>query len=167
MIVTHNIELEAIDRKFKSHLMFDEKTKVFGSFDEEFDESNNVTYINGKKSWASFAIGEDGITWCKRSMKGVPKSALILDMADPLVQSFVQKDKIINQKIASNYELQQLQHKIVNTRFGNDYNTMLLFQRLCAGQDVFIMNYQFIRDAVTSTIYGRFIIKKIQPGANI
>jgi len=63
------------DEKFKNHKLYDSKSKVYGSYEDEFDGDNiNKFYCFQKKSWV--ALGDDNHI----SFKGVPKTSLIIDI---------------------------------------------------------------------------------------
>lgn len=58
--VPHWKEVEKYDRRYKNHKLYEKNTKVFGSFEDEFHESNNYNAIMAKKCYVSMTVDEHG-----------------------------------------------------------------------------------------------------------
>lgn len=116
------------DPRYEGHKLYQENSKVFGSYENEMDEltGNNRFYAFQKKSWVCIDIenykkaleNKDYNSlhkYYKMSFKGVPQNALILDFDNV---DFINKDKgkykIIDDKKAVNYYNTNEERKIKN-----------------------------------------------------
>ena len=84
VIVPHWEEVEKVDERYKNHRIYEYKSKVFGSFEDELEKSigeNYVFYCLEKKSWC---YSVDGIT--KFKFKGLNENALMLTMKEDFVK---------------------------------------------------------------------------------
>jgi hypothetical protein len=82
--VPHWEEVEKVDERYKNHRIYEYKSKVFGSFEDELEKSigeNYVFYCLEKKSWC---YSVDGIT--KFKFKGLNENALMLTMKEDFVK---------------------------------------------------------------------------------
>ena len=76
------------DKRYKGHKLYDSKSKVFGSYENEMDElpNNDKFYCFQKKSWVCIDTNEynngNRDKSYKMSFKGVPKNAVILPNLD-------------------------------------------------------------------------------------
>ena len=76
--VPHFKEIEEFDDRYKEHKLYNEKSKVFGSFENELS-TNNFFYALQKKFWLVGNINEKGeITYIKTSFKGINTNSLII-----------------------------------------------------------------------------------------
>lgn len=78
-IVPHWKAVEKYDIKFKTHKIYEEKTKVYGSFENEYKESNNLHYFMAKKSYLSLSTNND---FLKMSLKGIGKRDAFIKEGD-------------------------------------------------------------------------------------
>jgi|TARA_Y100000310_G_scaffold345018_1_gene461202 hypothetical protein len=100
MIVPHWPYLEQIDERYKTHKMYEPKSKVFGSLENELKD-NNILYKVAKKSYLSAHTKgienyyKDPIKYKKykpkMSFKGINERGIIIDNLD---QDFIDKKTI-------------------------------------------------------------------------
>ena len=76
-IVNHWEDVELIDNRYTSHILFNENSKVFGSLENELSK-NNVFYALQKKFWLTANINNGDITYIKTRYKGISPSSLLL-----------------------------------------------------------------------------------------
>ena len=76
-IVNHWEDVELIDNRYSSHILFNENSKVFGSLENELSK-NNVFYALQKKFWLTANINNGDITYIKTRYKGISPSSLLL-----------------------------------------------------------------------------------------
>ena len=104
VIVPHWEDVEKIDPRYKTHLIYDPHSKVFGSFEDELEEIQAHSYkfyCVEKKSWAYLAFDEqgdyikdkDGKHISKFKFKGINGGAIILDMDEPFIEEHIIKKK--------------------------------------------------------------------------
>lgn len=80
VIVPHWPEVEAVDPRYKTHLIYDPKSKVFGSFEDELDGCLGDTYTFyclEKKSWF-YGWGKAGVKDHKYRFKGINGGTQVL-----------------------------------------------------------------------------------------
>ena len=168
-IVDHNPEMEEHDPLFATHPLFSDNTKVFGSFNNEFERGITHCFINDKKEYGAFKKNENGdITWCHFSFKGVQRNALILDISEPAVRAFVMMKKeggkdvarITNQSLALNYDSENR----VELAFSRPINTFKVFQDLINNKRVYMMNVHFQRDISETAVNVVYLVKTLTPG---
>lgn len=91
-IVNHWAEVEQIDTRYKSHILFNENSKVFGSLENEL-KTNNIFYAVQKKFWLTANINKDNeITYIKTRYKGINPSSLLLNENSLIIET--KKDKL-------------------------------------------------------------------------
>jgi hypothetical protein len=91
IIVLHWTEVEKKDPRYKTHLIYQKGSKVFGSFEDELEKMNGENYIFyclEKKSWL---YGVDGKT--KFRFKGVNENSIILNMSEDFIDNKTIKHK--------------------------------------------------------------------------
>jgi len=91
VIVPHWKEVEDYDERYKTHLIYQSDSKVFGSYEDELEEmlgENYVFYCLEKKSWL---YSVDGKT--KYRFKGLNDNAIMLEMDEKFISN-----KIIQHK---------------------------------------------------------------------
>lgn len=97
--VPHWEEIEEIDEAYKSHVLYDPKSKVFGSFENELGGvAHDEFYCLQKKFWVCLNNGKIAIHEGKLKLgsKGVnPKSVLISFETKKKAQEFTKKKTII------------------------------------------------------------------------
>lgn len=76
-IVNHWEDVEEIDNRYSSHILFNENSKVFGSLENELSQ-NNVFYALQKKFWLTANINNGEVTYIKTRYKGISPSSLLL-----------------------------------------------------------------------------------------
>jgi hypothetical protein len=85
--VPHWKEVEEVDARYKTHKIYEEGSKVFGSYEDELEDAigdEYVFYCLEKKSWL-YGYKKDG-KWCsKYRFKGLNGSAQMLTMEEPFV----------------------------------------------------------------------------------
>jgi len=89
--VPHWEEVEKIDPRYKNHKIYESDSKVFGSFEDELEDSvgtDYVFYCLEKKSWLYSYDGKS-----KFRFKGLNGSALLLSLGEDFI-----KQKTINHK---------------------------------------------------------------------
>lgn len=83
--VPHWEEVELVDERYKNHKIYDPKSKVFGSFEDELEEmvgGEYTFYCLEKKSWC-YAVDAEA----KYRFKGLNGSALLLTMEEPFIET--------------------------------------------------------------------------------
>lgn len=102
------------DPKLKNHLLYDENSKVFGSYEEECS-SNNLSYFLQKKGYLIInkeKYEKGGDDCLKMGFKGVPKTSVMIS----LKEDFIEK-KITNHKDGT----QTTKYFINDNKKANDY----------------------------------------------
>jgi hypothetical protein len=110
VVVPHFPEVELIDERYKTHLIYQPDSKVFGSFEDELEEmkgDNYRFYCVEKKSWSYEVFDADGNyvkdngkDLTKFKFKGINGKAIILEMDEPfLAEQIIRKqNKTIHHK---------------------------------------------------------------------
>ena len=86
VVVPHWAEIEDIDAKYKTHLIYQPGSKVFGALEDELEEdigTEYVFYALAKKVW-SYAWLVDGKWHHKTKLKGVNEHAFLLTGDEPI-----------------------------------------------------------------------------------
>jgi hypothetical protein len=89
--VPHWEEVEKIDERYKNHRIYETNSKVFGSFEDELEESigtDYVFYCLEKKSWCYAVDGKS-----KFRFKGLNGSALLLSLGENFIKHKTIKHK--------------------------------------------------------------------------
>lgn len=97
IIVPHWPEVEAVDARYKTHLIYNPHSKVYGSFEDELDGmigDNYVFYCLEKKSWAYAVLNNDKtIAKSKFKFKGVNGGAIILTGEEEFLEDITTNKK--------------------------------------------------------------------------
>ena len=128
-------------------------------------------FIHDKKEWAVFKFNEnDEITYCKFSLKGVRKSAIMIDMINPTNEmcEFIKYNNapqpepyIFNHAKALDFVINH-----PDLEFGIPINIYKTFMRLCEGDPVYVMLSIFSRSIVKTNVTVYFLLKKISPSCD-
>lgn len=92
-IVNHWEEVEKVDKRYESHILFNDNSKVFGSLENELSE-NNVFYALQKKFWLTANIKNGEISYIKTRYKGISPSSLLLDNDCKIFETEKDKNKL-------------------------------------------------------------------------
>jgi len=80
-----NDKIKKFEPLLNNRKLFDEtQKKVCGCFVSDVDIDNNCFFINGKNSWALFKIDGNNIKLVKVSLRGIRKSAVIVNSEDSI-----------------------------------------------------------------------------------
>lgn len=106
--VRHHEEVELVDKRYINHSLFDSNSKVFGSYEDEFEDLQ-PDYFScvQKKSWGAVNTKTNKY---EISFKGVPKTNIIFDID----KSYSWLTKNVNKK-------GELQYEINNYKDVNNY----------------------------------------------
>ena len=133
--VPHWAEVEKFDARYANHKIYDENSKVFGSFEDELEDAvgdDYLFYCLEKKSWL-YAYKKDGEWHTKYRFKGLNGSAQMLTMQEPFIKAKTIEHKAKGDKEAwnelkyvvnpeSEYDVYKyyLAHKANNIESGNE-----------------------------------------------
>lgn len=178
VIIPHNECMEVVDPSLKDTVLFDKEkpAQVFGCFEDELVEGNNLTFINDKKEWACFKIDPitDDILWSVYKLKGVsPRSILIDNVNGEEERKFIARKlifgghgvntlgdmRVYNEGEALKYDMQYTDEK----SFSKPKVARIVFNNLIEGNCVYLMNAQFKRTIKTTDIIVKYMVKKISP----
>jgi hypothetical protein len=98
--VPHWKEVEFYDNKYASHKIYEHGSKVFGSFEDEFDDMQGgeyTFYCLQKKSWLYACKNNDKFK-TKMRFKGLGQNTLMLALDEP----FIDNSKIIKHRAKKN-----------------------------------------------------------------
>jgi hypothetical protein len=153
--VPHWPEVEAFDERYKNHKIYDENSKVFGSFEDELEDAigdDYLFYCLEKKSWL-YAYKKDGKWKTKYRFKGLNGSAQMLTMQEPFLQVRTIEHKAKGDKEAYNeikyvvkpeseYDVYKyyLAHKNNNIENGNEIN---FFEKIYSTGTAYVMCNSF------------------------
>jgi hypothetical protein len=77
------------DNRYGEHLIYEENSKVFGSFEDELEEMNGDSYVFyclQKKSWCYESYDKEGKNICSKfKFKGINGRALMIDKKDTTI----------------------------------------------------------------------------------
>jgi hypothetical protein len=93
--VPHWKEVEDVDERYKNHKIYQDGSKVFGSFEDELEDAvgdEYLFYCLEKKSWL-YSYKKDGEWHSKYRFKGLNGSAQMLTLEEPFIGN-----KVINHK---------------------------------------------------------------------
>jgi hypothetical protein len=159
VIVPHWEDVEKIDPRYKTHLIYNPHSKVFGSFEDELDEIQAHSYkfyCVEKKSWAYLAFDEqgeyikdkDGKHISKFKFKGINGGAIILDMDESFIEEHIikKKDKsmVLKYSISEDMENEvycyasQNKHKSIENG-----NIDKFFNRLFTDKEAYVLTNSF------------------------
>lgn len=142
--VPHWPEVEEIDARYKTHKIFDENSKVFGSFEDELAEMQGDEYIFyclEKKSWL---YGADKKT--KFKFKGINDNSKLLTLEEDFI-----KFKLINHKNdvqEVKYYLDDDTKKIMNfyentNGLSHEKNAIEFFEKVYSEGEAFVLCSSF------------------------
>lgn len=129
--VPHWEEVEKFDERYKYHKLYMEKSKVFGSFEDEYEETLNVGYYLQKKTYiaGSFDENKKQMTKIKNgekeeikyhlSFKGISKNDIPLTLKESFLKVKINKNgnkiiKIIDNKLAYDFYNDKEKQRINN-----------------------------------------------------
>lgn len=113
IIVPHWEEVEEYDNRYKTHKIYEEGSKVFGSFEDELEDCNGdeyVFYCLQKKSWL-YGYKKDGEWNVKYRFKGINGSAQLLNLDEEEYVGFAQ---------LLNLDKQFITKKVINHNDGTE-----------------------------------------------
>jgi hypothetical protein len=116
-IVPHWKEVEDYDERYKTHKVYDENSKVFGSFENELD-NNNVSYFLQKKTWLTAKVIDNIPVYIKCRFKGVNPNSYLLDGTESFIANEDDRLEIIGEDIDVFKWCMENKHK----RIGSDYD---------------------------------------------
>lgn len=142
IIVPHWEEVEKIDERYKKHLIYEDNSKVFGSFEDELSGmvgENYLFYCLQKKSWAYIVDDKS-----KFRFKGLNGDAIVLSLKEDI---WINSHRmILNQKKAYEYSLS-------NKSLSVGLNVKKFFE------DIFVNKYAYVlcssfRKVVKNTLHN-------------
>lgn len=95
IIVPHWKEVEDYEPKYATHKIYDDNSKVFGSFEDELKDmigDKYIFYCLEKKAWL-YACSSNNTWDTKMRFKGLNEKALLLDLTEPFI-----KTRLINHR---------------------------------------------------------------------
>jgi len=111
VIVPHWAEVEEYDERYKTHLIYEPNSKVFGSFEDELEEmvgDHYLFYCLEKKSW-SYSIHKNGEWKSKFKFKGINPKAIMADIPALLgAENPIIYEKVINGKNGERREIKMM-----------------------------------------------------------
>ncbi len=153
--VPHWQEVEKYDARYVNHKIYDPKSKVFGSFEDELEKcvgDEYLFYCLEKKSWL-YAYKKDGEWDAKYRFKGLNGSAQLLTMEEPFIDVKVVQHKATATKEAwnevkyvvkpeSEYDVYKyyLEHKKNNIEEGNE---ITFFEKIYTTGTAYVMCNSF------------------------
>jgi hypothetical protein len=163
-VVPHWEEVEKYDERYKTHKIYEENSKVFGSYENELKD-NNLSYIAQKKA---YLICNTETGYKKMSFKGINEKGLYLNEDEAKL--------LINK---SNKELWYYYIENKNKKLDNLNTCIEFFKNLCNNQICYVLMNVFKKNVKNNkhhveinqkdkfnkdnnTISVNFIIKKIK-----
>jgi hypothetical protein len=169
--VPHWEEVEKVDERYKNHKIYDSKSKVFGSFEDELEKmvgDSYTFYCLEKKSWCYSVINKnldnkenkiekrkDGTIEeirgdlkieTKYRFKGLNGDAIILNLDEEIVKENIKNKK--DGSIEVSYKLIEDKKKVYNFYNDNsskniDNNTLQFFEKLYKSKNAFVLCSSF------------------------
>lgn len=150
IIVPHWEEVEEYDNRYRTHKIYEEGSKVFGSFEDELEDCNGDEYIFyclQKKSWL-YGYKKDGEWNVKYRFKGINGSAQLLNLDEEFINR-----KVINHndgteeikyvmKPESEYDVYKyyINHKENNIESGNEID---FFEKIYTEKEGYVLCSSF------------------------
>jgi hypothetical protein len=144
--VPHWGEVELVDERYKNHKIYDENSKVFGSFEDELSGmigDKYVFYCVEKKSWCYSVDGK-----AKFRFKGLNGSALLLTLGEAFVAERTIKHK--NGDIEKKFEISNGKEKdVYNFAINNKHlaiengNEEKFFQQIFDTREAYVLCSSF------------------------
>jgi hypothetical protein len=146
-IVPHWKEIEQIDPRYKTHLIYERGSKVFGSFEDELEEytgSNYRFFCLEKKSWMYAWTNEEGKRKDKYRFKGLNGSAQMLTLKEDFISFKINKKGIVKFFVEEDSELEVYTyynaHKENNIEAGN---TEKFFETIKNKGEAYVLTQSF------------------------
>lgn len=138
MKILVNDAIYDMDPRYHDLYMFQDGAKLIGGFENEV-EGNNLFYLQAKKEYAIFRVDWNGnVGYCKYSLKGIKANALLINMSDPDVSSFIGdidgRLQVTSQKNAARFDIT---HQ--NQRIDIPMVTKQVFEKLHTKEGVYVM----------------------------
>lgn len=145
-IVPHWRYIEQIDERYKTHKLYEDNSKVFGSFENELEHNNYFCKV-GKKSYLSLHTekvneyyelkkkGETNKYKPKMSFKGVNEDYVLIENPEKLDWVDIEKDE----KITINNQQQAYQYFNNNDDKKIGYNHIKFFENLVNNKFVYVL----------------------------
>jgi hypothetical protein len=144
--VPHWEEVELVDERYKNHKIYDENSKVFGSFEDELSGmigDKYVFYCVEKKSWCYSVDGK-----AKFRFKGLNGSALLLTLGEEFVAERTIKHK--NGDIEKKFEITKGNEKdVYNFAINNKHlaiengNEEKFFEQIYTTKEAYVLCSSF------------------------
>jgi len=146
--VPHWEEVELVDDRYKNHKIYESKSKVFGSFEDELEKmvgDSYTFYCLEKKSWC-YSVIKDGKIDTKYRFKGLNGDAIILNLDEDIVKENIKNKK--DGSIEISYKLTDDKRKVYNFYNDNsskniDNNTLEFFEKLYKSKNAFVLCSSF------------------------
>ena len=146
--VPHWEEVEEYDQRFKYHKIYEENSKIFGSFEDELKETkgNRFTfYCVAKKAWLYYSECD-----IKFRFRGLNKSTLLLNDIEEI-------NKMNNKQL-----FYHIQNNKDSTIFGNRDKAIELFERVYSGHTVNVLTTHIAKSQnLNKKLTLKYFIKKI------
>jgi hypothetical protein len=144
--VPHWEEVELVDERYKNHKIYDENSKVFGSFEDELSGmigEKYVFYCVEKKSWCYSVDGK-----AKFRFKGLNGSALLLTLGEAFVaeKTITHKNGVIEKKfeVSKNKEKDVYEFAINNKQSAiENGNEEKFFQQIFETREAYVLCSSF------------------------
>lgn len=142
--VPHFKEVEEIDPRYKDHKIYDENSKVFGSFEDELSGMTGkdyVFYCLQKKSWCYSVDGKD-----KFRFKGLNDDALLLTINEKFIETkniSVKGVKIAKKYIPHGKEKEVYDFAIANKSMAIGENATEFFEKLYTDRHAYLLCCSF------------------------
>lgn len=179
IVVPHWEEVEAVDARYKTHLIYNPHSKVYGSFEDELDGmigEKYAFYCLEKKSWAYAVLNDDGSINQKKNkktglmdnnskfkFKGINGQAIILNGDEDFIEEIKinhKKDNTteIKKKIKEGYEktvyeyAENNKHKAIEA--GNEIS---FFKNLYDTKEAYVLTNSFrkiVKNSAHNVAFG-------------
>ncbi len=146
--VPHWEEVELVDDRYKNHKIYESKSKVFGSFEDELESMKGdkyTFYCLEKKSWC-YSTEKEGKVDTKYRFKGLNGQAIILNLDEEIVKENIKNKK--DGSIEVSYKLIEDKKKVYdfyneNSSKNIDNNTLEFFEKLYSIKNAFVLCSSF------------------------
>ena len=182
LIVPHWEDVEKYDARYKTHKVYEENSKVFGSFENELKD-NNVSYFLQKKTWLTAKVDNGVATYIKCRFKGVNPNSYLLDGMEPFITKDNDKFEIISEDVEVFKWCVDNKHKRIGSDYDNKEGALLnqlnLYEKIFTNKHAYVLCNNIQRVVKNSRrnvsieeeekfnksnncIRARYMIKKIQ-----
>jgi len=154
-IVPHWKEVEEYDKRYENHKLYEEKSKVYGSFDDEYKgKYNNISFFLSKKAYFT-GMTEEGKNEILKTDKDAEFEKKLSLKGIKLSDIWIKEDKVIEKIKKQMCTKEKIQYFHENEKLKIKNNLLEFFKYLYENKSANVLTNGFMKckESITVSVY--------------